>query len=178
MNKKGFTALFTVISTILNIIMMFVIIMTLVILSTALIYRLLKVHNSTVISIAWIVSFFGGMGLSMWLFVKITGWVIKKFNLEDKLDPRVLGKYSQTTGKPYSVQKEAPAKKKTNMPSSVQRKQDTWAEDKAAEAAQAQEMFPLNQEIKLDIPQSEEMTDENAEILAAQNLFPLRHDDE
>lgn len=177
MNKKGFTALFTVISTILNIIMMFVIIMSLVILSTALIYRLLKVQNSTVISIAWIVSFFGGMALSMWLFVKITGWVIKKFNLEDKLDPRVLGKYSPVTGKKYNTVKEEPVKRKTNMPSSVQRKQDTWAEDKAAEAAQAQDILPLNQEIPLNIPQSEEMTDENADILAAQNLFPLNHDD-
>lgn len=177
MNKKGFTALFTVISTILNIIMMFIIIMLLIILSTALIVRIFNIQNATAISIAWIVSFFGGMALSMWLFVKITGWVIQKFNLEDKLDPRVMGKYVPGTGKKFKAPAEEPKKRKTNMPSSVQRKQDTWVEDKAAEAAQAQDILPLNQEIPLNIPQSEEMTDENADILAAQNLFPLNHGD-
>lgn len=175
MNKRAFTVLFTIISTIINIILTLAVIIGLLILCTVVIAKVFHSQNGTVYAISYLVSFFGGMGLSLWLFVKLTAFVIEKFNLESKLDPKVVGKYVPGTGRKFKETYDEPKKRKTNMPSSVQRKEDTWADDVAEESAAAENIMPLNQEIQLNIPQSEEMTDENADALAAQNLFPLHN---
>lgn|SRR5574344_349776 len=129
MNKKGNTVLFTIISTICNILMTLVIIAALSLLAIVIMNRVIKTTNGTVYQVVLMICFLGGMVLSMFLFVKLTGWVIKKFNMESKLDPKLLGRYVPNA---KTTEKEEKPVQKTVMPASVLRKKDTWGEEDIA----------------------------------------------
>lgn len=144
MNKKMFTVLFTIISTIVNILLTLCVIVLLIILSTLVMGRILGLEDPNVYTVVWMLSFLGGMVLGMFLFVRLTGWVIKKFNLEKKLDPKIVGKYVPGTSHKFSTKTTEEEKPKTVLPQSVLPKEDTWGQEDYAYAAQAQHVFPLN----------------------------------
>lgn len=117
MNKKAFTTVFTIVSTIANIIMTFLIIGLLLLGSGAFYFKVLKKDApGTGLAIMWMVCFVAGLVAGMILFNKIGSWVIDHFNLAEKLDPKIVGKYLPN-GKKNPVYKE-PEKTVTNIPKS------------------------------------------------------------
>ncbi|MBP5174484.1 MAG: hypothetical protein ILP07_01040 [Treponema sp.] len=130
MNKKTYTVLFTIISTIFNIIMTLGIIVALMILVAFVYFKVLNagVQASSALLVAWAICFFGGLIVSMMLFGKICGWVIEKFHLASKLDPKVLGRYLPN-GTKGAVPADEPKRPKTNIPKSPVAIDDEWARD-------------------------------------------------
>ena len=126
MNKKANTVVFTIVSTICNILMTLLIIGAICLLAIAIMSRVIKTTNGTVYQVVLMICFLGGMVLSMFLFVKLTGWVITKFNMESKLDAKLLGRYVPNA---KATDKEEKPVQKTVMPASVLRKKDTWGEE-------------------------------------------------
>ena len=117
MNKKAFTALFTIALTVLNIIMTLLIIVILAIVSSFILNRVLHVENGSVYMVVWMICFIVGMIANLLCFAKLTNVIITKFKLEDKLDPRYTGKKGAQNEKP---------KFKGNIPDSVKPPKDTW----------------------------------------------------
>lgn len=130
MSKKSNTVIFTIVSTILNIIMTLVIIVLLVLGVSAFYFKILgKTQPGTGLAIAWMVCFLVGLVLGMFLFAKIGSWVIDRFNMADKLDPRFLGKYLPSGKKNPNFQ-ETKKKTTTNIPhSALAVEDDQWAKD-------------------------------------------------
>ena len=123
MNKKTFTVLFTLVSTVANVLLTLLTILVLLLLSTVILVRLLH-QEGEVVMIAWMVCFIAGMVISMFGFARLTSLVIAKFHLEDKLEPHLLKKKAATN-------RGADGKPKTVLPDSVLPKEDdrdTWAE--------------------------------------------------
>lgn len=146
MNKKANTLLFTLISTVANIIMTLAIILILCLISFLIMNNMLHIKNAQLYTVVWMFCFLGGMVLGMFLFTKLCGIVINKFDLESKLDSRLLGKYIPG-GKKGAVQEKEEPKQKTVMPSSVLGKKDTWGEEETAPLPQppaedAPEVYP------------------------------------
>jgi energy-coupling factor transporter transmembrane protein EcfT len=133
MNKKSNTVLFTIVSTIVNILMTLLIIIALCLIAVVILNKIFKITNGAVYQVVLMICFLGGMVLSMFLFVKLTGWVIKKFHMESKLDAHLLGRYGAT-----QTEEKKDDKPKTVLPNSVLRKKDTWGEQdvNASEAAE------------------------------------------
>ena len=116
MNKKAFTALYLVVSTIINIIMLLVIIVALIALDTLAITKIFHCQdNANVIVISYTLCFAIAMVGNMILSAHISSWVIKKFHLEDKLETGFGGK-KKSGPKAEEVKVE---KKKTVLPDSV-----------------------------------------------------------
>lgn len=129
MSKKSNTIIFTLVSTVLNILMTLLIIIALCLLSFVVMNYIFKIHNGQAYQIVWMICFLGGMVLGMFLFVKICGWVIDKFHLADKMDAHIVGKYLPGGKKVQtSNDEEEEPKQKTVMPSSVLKKEDKWVE--------------------------------------------------
>ena len=129
MNKKAYTTIFTIVSTIANIILTFLIIGLLLLGSSAFYFKVLKKDApGTGLAIMWMICFIVGLVAGMILFTKIGSWVIDKFNLAPKLDPKILGKYLPS-GKKNPVYKPE-EKPKTNIPkSSLAVEDEQWAND-------------------------------------------------
>ncbi len=118
MDKKTFTVLFTIVSSIANIIFTLLVIFILLVLSTLVLVKGLKIEGE-IVMVAWMICFIAGMIISMFGFTKLTSLVIQKFHLEDKLSKN---------RNPNAQKKERP---KTVMPDSVLPKaedKDLWAE--------------------------------------------------
>ena len=130
MNKKTYTILFTLVSTIINIIVTLAIILALAIVFTLLLNKVFHVQNGSVYMMVWMFCFIGGMIINLMLFAKVTNWVIKKFNLGDKLDPRFTGR-KLPNGQKVAEDKKEKEVFKGNMPSSVLPKEekDPWEEE-------------------------------------------------
>lgn len=158
MNKKANTILFTIVSTIANILMTIIIIGVLCLAAILILNRACNITNGNIYQVVLMICFLGGMVLSMFLFVKLTGWVIKKCNLEPKLDAHLLGRYIPDS-KNTDENKEAP-KVKTVMPNSVRRKKDTWGEEDIVQEDAVEEA-----------PAPEETTDES-EVYPPVEQFP------
>ena len=126
MNKKAFTALFTLISTIVNIVFT---LLTIIVLSGIfiLIFKYTKSENGNILILGLGICFVVGMISNIFFFTKFTNWVVKKFNLSAKLDNRILGK----VGAAKPVEKK---KTKTRLPDSVKQKddEDPWLKDGAS----------------------------------------------
>lgn len=129
MTKKGNTILFTLISTVANIIMTLLIIMVLCLLSFVIMNFGFKIHNGQAYQIVWMACFLGGLVLGMFLFAKICGYVIEKFNLDKKMDAHVVGKYLPGGKKARYESSDEEPKHKTVMPASVLPKEDKWNEE-------------------------------------------------
>lgn len=82
MTKKQNTIVFIIVGTLVSVILTILIGGVLILLSL-----LLFKENQNAFMIAFAVSLIGSMFLSMLVYQKIVYWVIKKFNLGDKLDP-------------------------------------------------------------------------------------------
>jgi len=125
MTKKNFSLLFLLIATVLNIVTTIVIIVALIVLSMLIIRGLLHIEDPLVAMIAWMVCFIGGIVLDMFAYSKLMNYSITRFKLEDKLDPRMLGKRGAA-----AAAKEKASKPKTVMPKSVlgNEEEDTWGQ--------------------------------------------------
>ncbi len=117
MTKKAFTILFVLAATVVNIVMTLLVIVLLAVVSTLLLRVILRIDNPTVLLFAWMLSFLGGLILDMVLYSRLCDWVIAKFKLATKLDPRLLRR-----GSPARISAQQAEKKerpKTVMPKSV-----------------------------------------------------------
>lgn len=131
MKKQTYTALFTIISTILNIFMTLAIIFVLISLSSLFLSRILGVTSGQVYVITWMLCFLLGLIAGMFAFARISNWVIDHFKLASKLDPRLLGKYLPNGKKNPSYTQEEEKKPKTNLPASAlpHDDDDVWAKN-------------------------------------------------
>lgn len=82
MTNKQNTIVFIIVGTLVSVLLTILIGGTLILLSL-LIFK----ENQSAFMIAFAVSLIGSMFLSMMTYQKLVYWVIKKFNLSDKLDP-------------------------------------------------------------------------------------------
>lgn len=98
--KKKNSNLFLFCGSIFEVVETILIIMVLFIVFSFLMFR---VFNATgdigqkIFSIMTIVIFVGGLVLGFIVYKKVLGWVIEKFNLEDKLSKEVLDHYKKRT---------------------------------------------------------------------------------
>ena len=98
--KKKNSNLFLFCGSIFEVVETILIIMVLFIIFSFLMFR---VFNATgdigqkIFSIMTIVIFVGGLVLGFIVYKKVLGWVIEKFNLEDKLSKEVLDHYKKRT---------------------------------------------------------------------------------
>ena len=98
--KKKNSNLFLFCGSIFEVVETILIIMVLFIVFAFLMFR---VFNATgdighkIFSIMTIVIFVGGLVLGFIVYKKVLGWVIEKFNLEDKLSKEVLDHYKKRT---------------------------------------------------------------------------------
>jgi hypothetical protein len=82
MTKKQNTIVFIIVGTLVSVILTILIGGVLILLSLWLFKE-----NQNAFMIAFAVSLIGSMFLSMLIYQKLVYWVIKKYNLGDKLDP-------------------------------------------------------------------------------------------
>ena len=122
MTKKNFTLLFLLAATVLNILASLVIIIALIILSMLVIRFLLRVEDPMVAMVAWMVCFIAGVVLDMFIYSKLMNFVIARFKLDDKLDPRLMGR--------RGAAREKAARPKTVLPKSVlgDEEADSWGQ--------------------------------------------------
>ena len=124
--KTKNTIIFTIVASILDIILTILLIGA-IIAVIILGLKLLKVQNPTIILGSMLLALIAGFIISMLVYAKLTSWVILKFNLADKLDPKIMGKRlpngASINNKPVNDNKD---KIKTNMPDSVKEEEDDW----------------------------------------------------
>lgn len=97
-NKRRFSTLFLTLGSIFEIIETLIIIFAGVILSSVLIFKVFNLptdKTSVLFSIVLIVIFIGGLVLGFFVYKKVIGWTIKKFNLQEKLNDDVVKHYVQ-----------------------------------------------------------------------------------
>ncbi len=125
MTKKQFTLLFLLVATIVNIVMTVAIIVALIVLSMLIIRFLLHIEDPSIVMIAWMICFIGGIVLDMFVYSKLVNYIIIRFKLDDKLDPRMMGKKGAAV-----AAKEKESKPKTVLPKSVlgTEEEDTWGQ--------------------------------------------------
>ncbi|MBQ3799526.1 MAG: hypothetical protein II837_04430 [Treponema sp.] len=128
MTKKNFSLLFLLAATAVNILMTLVIIIGLIVIAMMVIKYLVGLEGqnaAAAISITCTVCFIAGIVLDMFLYAKLMDLVITRFHLEDKLDPRMLGKRGAAL-----AAKEKASKPKTVLPKSVlgDEEEDTWGQ--------------------------------------------------
>lgn len=129
MTKKSFTALFTFLSTIINILFTAIIIAALTAISTVIMNKVIGVTTGQIYLVVWMFCFLGGLVLGIFAFGKLSAKIIDKYNLAEKLDPKVIGKHLPSGKKNASyaqVEKEEQEKPKTVMPDSVKEEEDPW----------------------------------------------------
>lgn len=128
MSKKTFTILFTIVSTIINMIITAAIIVALIILTSLFYFKVLKIQQpGTGLMFFWMFSFIIGLFSGMFVFSKVCGIIVDKFNFAEKLDPRIVGKYLPG-GKKSAQYKEPEQKMKTNLPKpTLAVEDDEWA---------------------------------------------------
>lgn len=82
MSKKSNTILFMIGATFFNVILLAVIF-----LAGIMVTLLLSGENANVATAGLVISFVVAIALSMFIYSKVLNWVIKKWDLENKLDP-------------------------------------------------------------------------------------------
>ena len=133
MDKKTFTVLYIIISTLADILLSLGIVLALTFIS-GLTLTLFHVQSANAAMIVILVSFIVGVILSFIIFTKLSNLIIRKFNLENKLLPKWVRRAGtepvrqNETEVSYTVQDERSAPQ-TNMPSSV-----TFSEQEIEEA--------------------------------------------
>jgi len=123
MTKNTFTVLFTLVSTVVNIILT---VATIAILGFGFLFacKMLGCKNTNVIYMGLLVCFVVGMFLNFYFFSKLTIWAVKKFNLVPKLNSNFVAR--QLPGGTSFKSQLADQKKKTKMPESVLEPEDEW----------------------------------------------------
>ena len=117
MTKSTFTILFTLVSTIINIILT---VATIALLAFIFLFtcKMLGCKNGNVVYMGLLVCFVVGVFLNFYLFSKLTVWAVKKFNLAPKLTNSFVTR-QLPNGAKFASQIAAEPKKKTVMPKSV-----------------------------------------------------------
>ena len=117
MNKNTFTLLFTLISTIVNLVLT---VATIAILAGlfVLVCKTTGIKDGNVVYIGLFVCLIVGMILNFYFFSKLTVWAVKKFNLAPKLNSNFVAR-QLPGGEKFASQIQEPQKKKTKMPQSV-----------------------------------------------------------
>ena len=130
MTKRTYTAIFTIISTIVNIFMTMLIILALISLSSLVLSRVLHIQNGQAYIITWMLCFLVGLIAGMFIFARLSNWVIAHFKMESKLDARFLGRYLPT-GKKNQFYAQEEKKPKTNLPASAlpRDEEDEWEKE-------------------------------------------------
>ena len=124
MSKHSFTILFIFISSVFNIILTFGLIILLIVLSSFILFKCLGFSPEGKLSIVVIlVSFLAGLIGGMTIFTKLCAWVIDKFNLQNKLESQVLGRYLPHGKKTATSTPKEPT---TVMPESVKIEEDDY----------------------------------------------------
>ena len=117
MNKNTFTVLFTLVSTIINIILT---VATIALLALVFVFacKMLGCNNGNVVYMGLLVCFVLGMFLNFYFFSKLTVWAVKKFNIAPKLNSTFVAR-QLPEGAKFASQLPQEKKKKTVMPQSV-----------------------------------------------------------
>lgn len=127
MTKKNFSLLFLLVATVLNIVMTLLVVVTLVVIAMVVIKYVLRMDGQSAaaaISIVCTICFIAGIVLDMIVYAKLMNFIVTRFHLEDKLDPRMLGKRGAAL-----AAKEKASKPKTKLPKSVLGdEEDTWGQ--------------------------------------------------
>ncbi|MBP5358853.1 MAG: hypothetical protein J6Y69_06685 [Treponema sp.] len=124
MSKHSFTILFIFISSVFNIILTFGLIILLIVLSSFILFKCLGFSPEGKLSlVAILVSFLAGLIGGMTIFTKLCAWAIDKFNLQDKLESQVLGRYLPRGKKAPTSTPDTP---QTVMPDSVKIEEDEY----------------------------------------------------
>lgn len=116
MNKNLYTFLFTIISTILNIIAALILIAVLGGLSYVVMNFMLHIESPETYVIVWVFCFLIGMVANMFIFTKISNIVVQKFHIAEKLDSRFVSRSFNSNTETTSAE---PQKRKTVLPDSV-----------------------------------------------------------
>ena len=129
MNKKTYTVVFTIISSLINILMTAIIIAILLFGVSAFYFKVLgNTKPGTGLAISWMICFVVGLITGMILFSKVGSWVIDKYDLASKLDPKALGRFLPSGKKNAHYQEQE--KPKTNLPKPTLAVEDEqWARD-------------------------------------------------
>lgn len=114
MNKKGFTLLFILVSTIANVLLTLLCIALLAITFIGILKVFHVEAGSSAYGTALVVSFLVGLIISFFLYTKVSTLIIKKFNMTEKFEDKWLDHSRSENG---SSSKEKP--RQTKMPSSV-----------------------------------------------------------
>ena len=117
MNKNTFTILFTLVSTVINIILT---VATIALLAVIFMFacKMLGCKDGNVIYMGLLVCFIVGMFLNFYFFSKLTVWAVKKFNLAPKLSSNFVA-HQLPGGAKFAKELPQEEKKKTVMPQSV-----------------------------------------------------------
>lgn len=147
MTKKTYTAIFTVVATILNIILTALIMGVLLFISTFFYFKVLgKTQPGISLALIWMFCFLAGFILGIFSFSKLCGLVIEKWNLASKLDPKVLGRFLPNGTKNPHYQE--PTKIKTNIPKSdLDVESDQWANDIATGVSASEDLSGANEDL-------------------------------
>jgi uncharacterized membrane protein len=94
--KKRNTTLFVVVAWIFEIVVTMIVLLALFILFAVVIFKFLpfsEITKSVIMEISTIFIFFGGLVLGFMIYRNCTDWVIRKFNLQDKIVEKTLKHY-------------------------------------------------------------------------------------
>ena len=116
MNKKGFTLLFILVSTIANVLLTLLCIALLAVTFIGVLKAFHIEAGSSAYGTALVVSFLEGLIISFFLYTKVSTLIIKKFNMTEKFEDKWLD-HSRSRSENGSSSKEKP--RQTKMPSSV-----------------------------------------------------------
>lgn len=125
MNKKAFSALFMLGATIFNFIVTAAIVAGLFFFFSFIQFRVFHYENPNLFLGLTMFSFLAGIILGLLIYTKTLPWVIMRFDLADKLDEHLLGKYLPNGKRnPYYKAKNVKKATTTNLPKSALPKDD------------------------------------------------------
>ncbi len=93
MTKKERSALFTVLTSVLNIVITLSIEAVLIVGLFFIIRMIPNAQDNIPVTVVLPFILFAGLIAGLLSFVKVTGWIIKTFKLEDKLDAKIVKRY-------------------------------------------------------------------------------------
>lgn len=87
MNKPS--VVFTILSCLFEIVLLLAVLAVFYLLTGVIVFHLFKAKTALPFEIVYPIIFIGAMFLGFFLYRKITGWAIKHFNLDKKIDPSI-----------------------------------------------------------------------------------------
>ena len=133
MDKKTFTALFILLSTLANLLLNLAVIVALCVISCTVLGKVLHVHDGTVYALALLICFIAGLFISFIIYTRVSNKIIIKYKLEQKFDERWRGRAGEgfrrrkntASEQSYTFTETTDASKvKTNIPDSLKPTQE------------------------------------------------------